>query len=96
MEYISAPANICSAGEAAPASAQGDLRLEIGTFLSRRFSAGRHVVCAPRETGLMKLIGDSLRLVPGGEKIANDGIYVMLPFDRDRVLVGARTQGCFI
>lgn len=33
-----------------------------------------------REKGLLRLQGDSLQLVPGGEQFAKERIYVMLPF----------------
>ena len=63
-----------------------------------------------REKGLLRLQGDSLQLVPGGEQFANERIYVMLPFAEDSVentqhrhaersrsiLVGTRTQGLFL
>jgi len=48
------------------------------------------------EKGLMTLEGDSLVLVPGGEQFADERIYVMLPFDEKRMLIGTRTQGLFI
>lgn len=34
--------------------------------------------------------GDSLRLIPGGERFANKRVYVMLPFGDGRVLIGTR------
>jgi len=35
------------------------------------------------EKGLLRMQGDSLQLVPGGEQFANERIYVMLPFGDD-------------
>ena len=46
--------------------------------------------------GLTVLKQDSFHLVPNGEKFANERIYVMLPYDDKRILIGARTQGMFI
>ncbi len=46
--------------------------------------------------GLLRLEDDSLRLVPGGERFADERVYVMLPYDADRILVGTRTQGLFL
>ncbi len=46
--------------------------------------------------GLMTLTGDSLQLVPGGEKFAREGIQVILPYDETRILVGTPTQGLFL
>ncbi len=37
------------------------------------------------EKGLLRMEGDSLKLVPGGEQFANERIYVMLPFSGDRM-----------
>jgi len=47
--------------------------------------------------GLMIMQGDTLALVPDGERFADERIYVMLPYDDEgRILVGSRTQGLFI
>jgi len=46
--------------------------------------------------GLTELRQDSFHLVPNGEKFANERIYVMLPYDDQRLLIGSRTQGMFI
>ena len=50
----------------------------------------------------MQMVGDSLQMVPGGERFANDGIGVMLPYDStdgigaERILVGSGGQGLFL
>jgi len=46
--------------------------------------------------GLTVLKQDSFHLVPNGEKFANERIYVILPYDDKRLLIGTRTQGMFI
>ncbi|MGB4844700.1 MAG: GAF domain-containing protein [Ferruginibacter sp.] len=46
--------------------------------------------------GLTVLKNDSFHVVPGGERFANERIYVMLPYDEQRMLIGTRTQGLFI
>lgn len=46
--------------------------------------------------GLMRLEGEDLRLVPGGERFAQDRIYVTLPFGDGRILIGTRSQGLFL
>ncbi|MCK4662584.1 MAG: GAF domain-containing protein [Bacteroidales bacterium] len=46
--------------------------------------------------GLLQLINDSLKLVHGSEQFANERIYVMLPFEDDKILIVTRTQGIFI
>jgi signal transduction histidine kinase/DNA-binding response OmpR family regulator len=55
-------------------------------------------------TGLMQLKGDSLQLVPGGDRIAVPGagrsarewVWTILPYDETRILVGTRSQGLFL
>jgi len=46
--------------------------------------------------GLMRMAGDSLRLVPGGERFAAQGILFTLPFDDDQILIGTTGQGLFL
>ncbi|MCK4663137.1 MAG: SpoIIE family protein phosphatase [Bacteroidales bacterium] len=46
--------------------------------------------------GLLQLINDSLKLVPGSERFENERVYVMLPYEDDKILVIARKQGIFI
>ncbi|MGP1667425.1 MAG: ligand-binding sensor domain-containing protein, partial [Rhodanobacter sp.] len=46
--------------------------------------------------GLLKLIGDRLEPVPGGERFAEEKVYVMVPWEAGSTLVGTRTQGWFV
>lgn len=46
--------------------------------------------------GLLRLQGDSLRLVPGGARFAEERVYAMLPYGEERMLVGTRTEGLFL
>src|SRR5210317_935079 len=39
---------------------------------------------------------DTFELVPGGERFANERIYVILPYDEDQVLIGTRNEGFFL
>ncbi|MCK4663226.1 MAG: SpoIIE family protein phosphatase [Bacteroidales bacterium] len=48
------------------------------------------------ETGLLTLINDSLKIVPQGEQFANKRIYVMLPYEKDKILIITRSQGIII
>jgi signal transduction histidine kinase len=48
------------------------------------------------EVGLMRMEEDTLRLVPGGARFADERIYVILPFDEQRILIVTRTQGMFL
>jgi signal transduction histidine kinase/ligand-binding sensor domain-containing protein len=46
--------------------------------------------------GLMRMVGDSLRLVPGGERFAEQRIFAMLPFDDHQILIGTMGHGLFL
>ena len=49
--------------------------------------------------GLMKMVNDSLILLPGGEQFADDRLQVMLPYNRDGkslILVGTFNRGLFL
>ncbi len=55
----------------------------------------RFYIRQPR-IGLLQMAGDSLQLVPDGEKFAEARIYSMLPYDKDNILIGTREQGLFL
>ncbi|MEN8121306.1 MAG: SpoIIE family protein phosphatase [Bacteroidota bacterium] len=46
--------------------------------------------------GLMVLKNNNLELIPGGERFANNKIYVMLPFDGEQILIVTREDGFFL
>lgn len=48
------------------------------------------------DVGLCVLEGSEFKLVPGGEQFSDNRIYVMLPYDEERVLLGTREQGFLI
>jgi signal transduction histidine kinase/ligand-binding sensor domain-containing protein len=48
------------------------------------------------DIGLMTVEGDSLKLLPQGERFNNDWVYVVLPFDKNRLLIGSRKSGLFL
>ncbi len=39
---------------------------------------------------------DTFELVPGGEAFASERIYAILPYDKDQLLIGTRTQGFYL
>jgi len=49
-----------------------------------------------KDIGLMRMAGDSLRLVPGGERFAVQRILFMLPFADDQILIGTAGKGLFL
>src|SRR3972149_4901303 len=49
--------------------------------------------------GLMKMVNDSLVLLPGGDQFANDRLQIMLPYDhegKNRILVGTFNRGLYL
>lgn len=54
------------------------------------------------DKGLLELVGDEFRPVPGGERFAQEKIYVMLPWHAPKgataghILIGTRTQGLMV
>lgn len=49
--------------------------------------------------GLMKLVGDSLKLLPNGDQFSHDRLQVMLPFNKNGknlILVGTFNRGLFL
>ncbi len=66
------------------------------TLFSRLFMVAGRIFLRQWEVGLLEMIGDSLRLMPHGERFAEERIYIMLPFDEARVLIGTRGQGLFL
>ncbi|NPA67622.1 MAG: SpoIIE family protein phosphatase [Chlorobi bacterium] len=48
------------------------------------------------EKGLCTVENGKLKLVPGGEKFAFLRIYVMFPYDKNRILIGTREEGFFL
>ncbi len=49
-----------------------------------------------RETGLLKLIDDSLQLVPNSDQFVNESLHIMLPYEEDKILIATRERGIFI
>ncbi len=48
------------------------------------------------ETGLMRMVGDSLEEVPGGRRFFDEPRPVILPYDGGRILVGTQADGLFL
>lgn len=76
---------------------QGDLHvIHPTTSFHRAFLVRDRLYVRQRGIGLTALVGDSLQLVPDGERFADEGVYAMLPFDRAHLLIGTFTQGLFL
>jgi signal transduction histidine kinase/ligand-binding sensor domain-containing protein len=48
------------------------------------------------DVGLMRMAGDSLQLIPGGDRFAGKRISVMLPYDDAQILIGTMLHGFFL
>ena len=76
-----------------------DGRLRVWKPRSRFYRAavveGRLYIGQP-ETGLMKLVGDSLEEVPGGQQFVDESRSVILPYGEGRILIGTRADGLFL
>ncbi|UCH98484.1 MAG: hypothetical protein JSV88_17005 [Candidatus Aminicenantes bacterium] len=53
-----------------------------------------------QKKGLMQLVNDSFKLIPGGETFAEEKIWMMVPYDNDKhsqkLLIGTRSKGFFL
>ncbi|NIM11622.1 MAG: histidine kinase, partial [Candidatus Aminicenantes bacterium] len=50
----------------------------------------------PKTVGLMEMVNDSLKKVPGGEMFIERKIFMMVPYGSKRVLIGTREHGFYI
>jgi GAF domain-containing protein/CheY-like chemotaxis protein/ligand-binding sensor domain-containing protein len=73
------------------------------TQFLRAFYAHEALYLNQAGIGLMRMVGDSLQLVAGGKRFADEEVYCILPFhsgagqvDERHLLVGTRTQGLFL
>ncbi|MCK5822546.1 MAG: PAS domain S-box protein [Bacteroidales bacterium] len=46
--------------------------------------------------GLKKIVEDSLQLIPKGDFFSNSKIFSILPFEKNKLLIGTRNKGLFI
>ncbi len=57
------------------------------------FAVNGRLYVREKGVGLLTADGDELRLVPGGERFLETRIFVMAPYDEQRILVGTREEG---
>ena len=60
------------------------------------FTCGGIFFINQEKVGLMRMVEDSLKLIPNGEIFAKKKIYVMASYDMNRMLIGTRSAGFFI
>jgi signal transduction histidine kinase/DNA-binding response OmpR family regulator len=49
-----------------------------------------------REAGLLQMNGNYLQMAPRGEIFAGLKIYMMIPYDENRILIGTRSKGFYL
>jgi signal transduction histidine kinase/DNA-binding response OmpR family regulator len=60
------------------------------------FTCGGKLFVHQRNIGLKQMVGDSLQMIPGDETFGAVKIYMMVPYDHHRLLIGTLTKGLFI
>jgi len=63
---------------------------------NRSFAIRDTIYLTLRKKGLVRLIEDSLQIVPGGEAFADEKIYSMIALNSHEKLIGTRNKGLFI
>jgi len=66
------------------------------TYFHTAFAVRGRFFVRQDSVGLQTVVGDSLRLVPGGERFAHLRIYAMMPYDGDRILIATREAGLWL
>ena len=59
-------------------------------------SIGNRIFVHERNIGLQEMSEGKLKMLPGGEKFAQDLICIMLPFDNNKILIGSLRRGLFL
>lgn len=49
-----------------------------------------------KKTGVMEIVGNEMRLIPGGDVFADDQVYLMLPRENDTIMFVSEKQGLFV
>jgi len=66
------------------------------TYFHTAFAVRGRFYVRQDSVGLQTVVGDSLRLVPGGERFDHLRIYAMMPYDGDRILIATREAGLWL
>jgi ligand-binding sensor domain-containing protein len=67
-----------------------------GKKFNASFSAGGKLYIRQDEFGLLTMVDDELKVIPGGEIFAAMKIFMMAPFDSQKLLIGTRENGFFL
>ena len=63
---------------------------------NQAFTCERKVFVLQRPLGLMHMVNDSPELIPGGDAFSEDYIYMIVPYDERRLLIGTRSKGFYL
>ncbi|MCP4220041.1 MAG: response regulator [bacterium] len=66
------------------------------TVFTASFYCNGHFHIRQKKVGLMTINKGKLVLLPGGDTFAEENIYVMVPYDDERLLLGTREKGFFL
>lgn len=76
--------------------ADGEIRIwRPATSFGKSFQVDNTIYIREKNTGLMRMVGDSLELVPGSEIFATESVTVMARIDENQMLVGTRHRGLY-
>jgi signal transduction histidine kinase/DNA-binding response OmpR family regulator/ligand-binding sensor domain-containing protein len=67
-----------------------------GSFFDAAFLCNGKLYIRQRGVGILEMGRSSLQLIPGGEQFAEENIYMLVPYDTQRLLIGTRRNGIFI
>ena len=62
----------------------------------RGFQIGEDIYAIDVEDGFTKIVRDSLRTLNVGSDLGKLAIYLMLPYDENKILIGTRNDGLFL
>ncbi len=67
----------------------------VSIFIASFTNDGKYFI-HQQDVGMMHIVGDSLEMIPGGERFAGFRIYMMVPYDSQHLLVGTRSKGFYL
>jgi serine phosphatase RsbU (regulator of sigma subunit)/ligand-binding sensor domain-containing protein len=66
------------------------------TIFHRTYNVLGYVFTVQPDVGLTMIKGDTLELVPAGERFSNARIYAMMPYDNRKILIATQSDGMFL
>ncbi|MFQ5605863.1 MAG: two-component regulator propeller domain-containing protein, partial [bacterium] len=64
--------------------------------MQQSFVVNKRFYVARQGVGLMRMVNDSLQLLPDGETLADKVVRTIIPFDSSRILIGTFAHGLFL